>query len=667
MRITTTALAAGVLILLAAPAPAGAATRSVTGWTGGGVPVCTAPGDQPETWAATDGAAGLFVAWNDARPTAPGIYLQRLDAAGDVAAGWPLDGLRVCGVTPAPTLTSLIADDAGGVYLAWDDVRNGPASDVYAQHIDAAGQRVLGWPADGLAVCDTTDDQSGAGIVSDGAGGAILVWRDARDRATSAHDLYALRLAGDGARVAGWPHQGVPVSRAASDQSGIDAVTDGQGGVYVLWSDDAAGPALWAQHLDSAGAPGSAWPADGLALVTLDPGVTLQDAAMLADSGTANVVWRDDRASGAGPGFYALGVDTDGAVAPAGGQLVLATGPSTNAMIAVSDSAGGTVMVWLDFTLPATLSMKALRLRHDGVPLAGWPASGVEIAQATVLPLYFSVVADGGGGAFVTWADDRDASGPGDYDVFAQHVLGSGALATGWTLAGAAVATGPLAQLGMDITGDGGGGALVAWAQGPAGGEHDLYAAHLAADGTVPVLASVVSAEVVLGHPRIVWQLGAASASVGVERRAPGDAWVALGAVTPDGERRVRWEDADAAPGATYDYRLALRDASGAPASAGEVRVAVPIVASRLALSRIAPNPARDAVTVTLAARSDVPCTVELLDLSGRRLRSVALAAARGPAREARFERLEALPAGLYFVRVTQAGEVRLGRVALVR
>ncbi|MFI5371333.1 MAG: hypothetical protein ACHQ52_07210, partial [Candidatus Eisenbacteria bacterium] len=51
-------------------------------WGAQGAEVATATGGQTDPGLVSDGAGGAVVVWIDARPSGPGLYAQRLDAAG---------------------------------------------------------------------------------------------------------------------------------------------------------------------------------------------------------------------------------------------------------------------------------------------------------------------------------------------------------------------------------------------------------------------------------------------------------------------------------------------------------------------------------------------------------------------------------------------------------
>src|SRR3989442_1680028 len=93
----------------------------------------------------------------------------------------------------------------------------------------------------------------------------------ARGAATTRRALRARggsRGAGAGAIAAGWSVDGTPVCTSASLQYGPEIVPDGAQGALIFWSDDNTDPALAtvarAQHLDGAGARVPGWPAEGL-------------------------------------------------------------------------------------------------------------------------------------------------------------------------------------------------------------------------------------------------------------------------------------------------------------------------------------------------------------------------------------------------------------------
>lgn len=223
-----------------------------------GTDVIETIGTQQHPALVPDGAGGVLVAWEDLRDAAdPGLYATRLDGDATRHAGWGGSGLGtpLCTAAGAQDQLAATSDGAGGCFAAWRDTRTLPPR-VYATRLTDAGTIAAGWPsagAGGRAVCDATADQQQHALAADGAGGAIVVWRDARNATL---DVYAQRLGGDGATWPGWPADGVAVCTAAGTQFGPALAPDGAGGAFVFWTDQRAdGGDLYGTHLTATGDP----------------------------------------------------------------------------------------------------------------------------------------------------------------------------------------------------------------------------------------------------------------------------------------------------------------------------------------------------------------------------------------------------------------------------
>src|SRR6185436_17422748 len=153
---------------------------------------------------------------------------------------WPHDpfaNVRVAPISATQYPGAVVPDGAGGAIIVWNDQRSG-ALDIYAQHFTALGAIAPGWPANGLAVCTAAGDQYGPVAASDGSGGAILAWGDARLGA-GLGDIYAMRVNGNGTLGAGWPANGRSLSGgspAGKDEIFPVIVSDGAGGAIVTWT-----------------------------------------------------------------------------------------------------------------------------------------------------------------------------------------------------------------------------------------------------------------------------------------------------------------------------------------------------------------------------------------------------------------------------------------------
>ena len=94
------------------------------------------------------------------------------------------------------------------------------------------------WMLDGTPLVRSAGDQVQPAMVSDGVGGAIVVWSDSRREETS-FDIYAQRVTVRG--TPRWRANGVPVCGAAGDQFRPVGVSDGVGGAIIAWVDTRKG------------------------------------------------------------------------------------------------------------------------------------------------------------------------------------------------------------------------------------------------------------------------------------------------------------------------------------------------------------------------------------------------------------------------------------------
>jgi predicted lipoprotein with Yx(FWY)xxD motif len=229
------------------------------------VPICNAVRNQWSGAVVSDGTGGAIIIWEDWRNDDGSfsnidLYVQRVSAAGGVL--WPTDGVALCTAVRYQRDPAIVSDGAGGAIVAWHDDRTSIYTQIYAQRVSADG--VAQWAADGVALLSAFTVTGPPEIVSDGAGGAIVIWSDARAVGDDI-DIYAQRVSADG--VAQWAADGVALCRVITREAGISIVSDDAGGAVFAWQDRRSGnDDIYAQRVSSTGA--AQWAADGVALCT---------------------------------------------------------------------------------------------------------------------------------------------------------------------------------------------------------------------------------------------------------------------------------------------------------------------------------------------------------------------------------------------------------------
>jgi hypothetical protein len=175
-------------------------------------------------------------------PDYPYFVVQKLDASGD--AMWGDEGIRIKYLeTALRPEHQIISDGSGGAIISWAEMTgSGIPSYVWVCRIGADGQVICDDPVRDLPSTINIYTR----VVTDGSGGAIVVWEDLRKGMA----LYAQKVNADG--EVQWQENGVPVCTELPVVSPrFEAVDSGAGGVVVAWID--GDRKLYAQMLDASG------------------------------------------------------------------------------------------------------------------------------------------------------------------------------------------------------------------------------------------------------------------------------------------------------------------------------------------------------------------------------------------------------------------------------
>ena len=521
-----------------------------------------------------------------------------------------------------------VSDGAGGAIIAWADNRNGNW-DIFAQRVNAWGQ--VQWAANGVPVRVALNNQTNPAIVSDGAQGAVVFYEHLANNGST--DIQAQRLNAAGAQM--WLNPTL-VCSAQHDQSSPRAVAV-TGGTIVVWQDNRQGSTMQAdvyvQRVDMSGV--NQWTSDGVAICTATQKQT--NARLVSDgigSGGAIIAWSDFRDSST-YGIYARRIDNTGLVQwAADGVLLGSDTGAENPPALASDGAGGAIVTWHSDT-DGDNDIYAQRINSSGV--VQWTPGGVGVCTASESQIQPQVIADGSGGAIMTWQDLRNTVTFSDEDVYAQRVNASGAAQ--WTADGVALCTEDGGSVQPQIISDAAGGAVVVWTDYRLLGA-DLYTQRVNAAGTV--LWATNGTEVILANAA---QTGPAPVPDGF------------------GGMIVAWTDLRSG---TFDvYANRITGGGIIPTPVRDTPVPQSIAVS------VYPNPFSASTRIDITSHREAPVNVDMFDVSGRRVRSLSLAQAGAAIRtipfDGRDEHGTLLPSGLYFCRIQSAGETVTRKLVLQR
>lgn len=354
-------------------------SAGVAQWTTNGVSVCVQPGIQAYPAIVADGSGGAVIAWEDERNAIPDIYAQRIDASGNML--WTANGVPVCTAAGTQTFTTITADGSGGAIVAWLDARSGTYTEIYAQRVNAGG--AVQWIADGLAVCNAISEKQTVACVSDGNGGAIMSWTDARSGVFQ-YDIFAQRINGAGTML--WTANGVPISTAMGTQDNAVLVADSYGGAIITWHDvrNANNDDIYAQRIDANGAV--QWVTNGLA-VSSASNIQQRPKLVLSGNTGAIVVWQDSR-NPAEDDIFAQRIYPNGVLCTIPGVHL---GPdTTQCQGSLSLDAGnggmGSTFAWSTGSGSQTITVSSSGIYHVTVTTIGG-CQAADTIMVTMLPL----------------------------------------------------------------------------------------------------------------------------------------------------------------------------------------------------------------------------------------------------------------------------------------
>jgi hypothetical protein len=579
-----------------------------TGWIEDGVTITYATFGQRYPKIAYTGGGNAIIVWEDDRnyySEDTNIYAQRIDTTGVIH--WVINGMPVCRADGVQETPKICPDATGGAYICWEDHRNGNI-DVYLQHIGSDGLPL--WDLDGIAVTTNSNDQFEPEILPDGFGGVIIVWTDGRDVMTTGYNVYAQRYDDDGIRF--WNAGGNAVCDVDYYQGEPKAVSDGEGGAFVVWRDgrDAA----------SGGDPNNLYMArmDASGIKRYENDLIVEDYAQTdpvivpVGDGTYIVAWMDGRYPSESTNLYAQRVSSGGAKMWSIDGAPLCTEDETQYIYGgVSDDDGGAIYVWHD-NRGVTTDLYISRI--DSSAVKPWALNGLPLCAYSGSQLYAEIVPDGAGGAVVCWQDNRT----GGDDIYAQRINSSGTLL--WTSDGLVVCDEGSDQFYPALCSDGENGALITWMDMRVG-DPDIFAALVTGIGDlVETLLQSYTARAEDDGIIIEWRLSHIdpNTSFSIERaEQPSGKFIGIEepAIRIE-DLQCTFEDATVLPGEEYQYAVLVSDDSGSRELFRTDILSVPL--GRFSLDQNHPNPFNPATIIEYYLHESAPVTLEIYDVSGR-------------------------------------------------
>jgi hypothetical protein len=354
----------------------------------------------------SDGSGGAFVFWNETPYNyGTGLYANHIDAEGNYL--WGVEGKQIAAGEVSPP--EAISDGTGGAIVAWGD-KNG----LYVQRPDSAGNPVWTWK-------EAYTELGLQGMTGDGSGGAILLRQDRSEQ------VYVQRISAEGVSL--WEEGSANIGRIQYAYMGMPIVSDGSGGAVVIWEDPNR-EGVFAQRVSQDGE--LLWTRDGVP-ITSRTGETERPQLINDGTGNFIITWTEHSfEEGFRETVYVQKLSADGN--RLWGEQGIMIHDSTEMQSdphLTADGSGGCIVVWretqhLDFKASEVLAQRMssageMLWQEDGVPVS-------DITQGSPSPdlgvVY--IIGDGDGGSTLIWVADKYTGGHHERRVYAQKLGPSG-------------------------------------------------------------------------------------------------------------------------------------------------------------------------------------------------------------------------------------------------
>ena len=374
------------------------------------------------------------------------------------SAQWNTDTLvrnAICTAINTQVSPQLCNDGSNGAIITWTDIRSNP-SQIYAQRIDSNG--VIKWTSNGLLAAAGTIGVLPAYPVSDGSGGAIVVYEPAVLGGET--HIHAQRLDANG--NAQWGTGGIRLDTISTSRLNNYVAqviaSDGNGGAFICWRHYFFGTdEIRVQHIDHNG--NLAWGPQGLAVTN---NTTVHYSARVINTGNNTCVVAYEQQGK----LLMQRLSSNGTKMWGAADLQITntlTTITTNNFYLLQTSAKNIAIAWED-TRNGNADIYAQKTDTNGV--TQWRPGGTVVDSAAVFTLLPELAADNADGVFVAC---------GFNNVFVQHLDAGGQLRWGNTSKQVSSSSG---QTNHHMWADGSNGIVISWEDKSAGPTQRIYAQH---------------------------------------------------------------------------------------------------------------------------------------------------------------------------------------------
>ncbi|MFX1384961.1 MAG: hypothetical protein ACFFBP_21235 [Promethearchaeota archaeon] len=364
---------------------------------------------------------------------------------------WSTNGVPICIASGQQVFPIICSDGARGAIIIWRDMGNGH---IYAQRVDSNGETI--WSKNGVDI--NTLGGWNAQLCEDGKNGAIIA------HAGPGTDLYVQRIDSNGNLK--WGNEGIKICDADDKQDNPQLVSDKEGGAIITWRDQRNGWSnVYAQRIDSDG--NALWEPNNGVPISID--FKIKSSIKIIEDGNkgAIITWQEGD-------IYAQRIDSEGNIlwTPQNGVAICTADDSQGDPQLCSDKKEGAIITWTD-NRGASSAIYAQKINSTGG--TEWDNNGVLICDLSSQNSGAQICSDGAGGAIIGWEGVRAES---PCIVYAQRINSDGQ--TEWANNGEEIS---IDSYEVQICEDSAGGAILTWTDGRFATSTDIYAQRINSAG----------------------------------------------------------------------------------------------------------------------------------------------------------------------------------------
>ncbi len=341
-----------------------------------------------------------IIAWVDFSSDPDGdIYAQKINASGQKL--WDENGVPLCLAIKVQISLNIVPDTSGGAFVIWNDSRS-IGKDIYGQHISGSGQPL--WQTDGIRIGVEFGNEEQHTFWEDGQGGAMIAYIYRSDQ--SVVDIHYARINSDGTFAWG----PMPLTNDPVDQVNVRIIPDDQNGFILAWDQEAGTPSnseIFVQRINLSGQ--KLWGENGINL-TNNP-LTQERPRLAQATNGAWIVWEDKRfGSNTTSDIFLQKVDINGQPMIANGGLALCEQPENQVQARISSADNGScVVVWEDGRNNGDIEKDIFAQKVDATGTIVWEDQGRQVCTAEGKQEGASVKFTNNK-VFFVWADSRSGS-----------------------------------------------------------------------------------------------------------------------------------------------------------------------------------------------------------------------------------------------------------------